>query len=192
MKKAWLLASFATGILVVVAGLCFGEGPKDPFFSLLVGDTINGRLDPCPSCEGSSPLGGLARRGSWIQEAREAHGECLVLDPGNLFFDRYRKPVQAAEVEALAAKARLILRCYNLLGYDGIGIGNDDLTLGKDFLADLERNASFPFLASNLVDSRTSRPLFRTHLIMHPRGVTDTAIPISGKRLLMIWRPTHC
>jgi 2',3'-cyclic-nucleotide 2'-phosphodiesterase (5'-nucleotidase family) len=171
MKSAWLPASVAVGILVVMAGLCLGDGPKDPFLTLLVGDTVNGRLEPCPSCDGSNALGGLARRGSWIQEARETHGECLILDSGNLFFEKYREPVQAGEVEALAEKARLILRGYHLLGYDAIGIGNDDLTLGKDFLADLEKDAAIPFLASNLVDSRTGRPLFRTHLIRETGGL---------------------
>ncbi len=106
-----------------------------------------------------------------MQSARETRKEFLLLDSGDLFFDKYRKAIRAEDVAAQSEKARLILKCYNLLGYDALGIGDDDLTLGKDFLADLSKNASFPFISSNLVDKETGEPLFNAHVIKEAGGL---------------------
>jgi len=105
-----------------------------------------------------------------VQREREAGKGFLLLDSGDLFFDRYRKPLSQEDVTAQAEKALLILRCYNLLGYDALGIGDDDLSLGKEFLVGLSRSAGFPFLASNLLDQETGKPLFHTHVIRETGG----------------------
>jgi 2',3'-cyclic-nucleotide 2'-phosphodiesterase (5'-nucleotidase family) len=106
-----------------------------------------------------------------VQSVRETRKEALLLDSGDLFFEKYRKAIPAEDVTALSEKARLILECYNLLGYDALGIGDDDLTLGKDFLADLSRNATFPFVSSNLMSQETGEALFQTHVIKDRGGL---------------------
>ena len=169
-KKAILLALFL-GIPLLVPDPCFSEQAWHKSLTILFGDSLNGTIEPCPSCDGGSPLGGLARRGSWMQREREAGKGFLLLDSGDLFFDRYRKAIPAEDVTALSEKARLILKCYNLLGYGALGIGDDDLSLGKDFLADLSKNASFPFISSNLVDKETGEPLFNAHVIKEAGGL---------------------
>jgi 2',3'-cyclic-nucleotide 2'-phosphodiesterase (5'-nucleotidase family) len=137
----------------------------------LFGDTLNGTIEPCPSCDGGSPLGGLARRGSWVQGARETRKGSLLLDSGDLFFDKYRKAISLEDVIPLSEKAHLILKCYNLLGYDALGIGDDDLSLGKDFLVDLSKKAAFPFISSNLVDQETGQALFPAYVILETGGL---------------------
>jgi len=169
-KKAILLALFL-GIPLLVADPCFSEQAWHKSLTILFGDSLNGTIEPCPSCDGGSPLGGLARRGSWVQREREAGKGFLLLDSGDLFFDRYRKAIRAEEAPAQSEKATLILKCYNLLGYDALGIGDDDLTLGKDFLVDLSKNAGFPFISSNLMDKETGKPLFKTHVIKETGGL---------------------
>jgi 2',3'-cyclic-nucleotide 2'-phosphodiesterase (5'-nucleotidase family) len=93
------------------------------------------------------------------------------LDSGDLFFDRYRKELSPENAAAQSEKAHLILKCYNLLGYDALGIGDDDLTLGKDFLVILSKNAIFPFVSSNLLDKETGEALFQTHVIKETGGL---------------------
>ena len=160
-----LLTSF------LIPSSCFPEQAHPKNLTLFFGDSVNGTIEPCPSCEGGSQLGGLARRGSWVQSVRETRRESLLLDSGDLFFDRYRKAIRAEDVTALSEKAHLILKCYNLLGYDALGIGDDDLSLGKDFLADLSKNAGFPFISSNLMDKETGEALFKTHVIKETGGL---------------------
>jgi 2',3'-cyclic-nucleotide 2'-phosphodiesterase (5'-nucleotidase family) len=106
-----------------------------------------------------------------VQSARETRKESLLLDSGDLFFDRYRKAIPPENVTAQSEKAHLILKCYNLLGYDALGIGDDDLSLGKDFLLDLSKNAGFPFISSNLMDKETGEALFKTHVIKEAWGL---------------------
>ena len=92
------------------------------------------------------------------------------------------KRFAAEDVTAQSEKALLILKCYNLLGYDALGIGDDDLSLGKDFLVDLSKNAGFPFISSNLMDQETGQALFQTHVIKEKGGlrigIFSLALPV--------------
>jgi len=101
------------------------------------------RLSLAPVARGS-PLGGLARRGAWVQSVRETSGQSLLLDSGDLFFDRYRRAIPPENVVTQSEKAHLILKCYNLLGYDALGIGDDDLSLGRISLSTFPRKLAFP------------------------------------------------
>jgi len=170
-NKAIFLFALLLGIPLLVPDPCFSEQAWHKSLTILFGDNVNGTIEPCPGCEGGSQLGGLARRGSWVQSVRETRKETLLLDSGDLFFDRYRKALPAEDVTSLSEKAHLILRCYDLLGYDALGIGDDDLSLGKDLLVDLSKKAGFPFISSNLVDQETGQALFRTHIIRETGGL---------------------
>jgi len=69
------------------------------------------------------------------------------------------------------AKAHLIVEVLNLMGYQALGIGDDDLTLGRDFLIDLSKKAKFPFLSSNLMDGESGKRIFQSHLIKEINGL---------------------
>ena len=60
----------------------------------------------------------------------------------------------------MAEKAHLFIESFNLMGYDATGIGDDDLTLGKELLLEFSRKANFPFLCSNLLDEASGKNLF--------------------------------
>ncbi len=68
-------------------------------------------------------------------------------------------------------KARLMIESLNLMGFDAVGIGDDDLTLGKEFLLEISKKAHFPFLSSNLVDEVSGKNLFQTSLIKETHGL---------------------
>ena len=83
-----------------------------------------------------------------------------------------RSPVQGNQVKMVTAKSQsLSSKVLNLMGYDALGIGDDDLTLGKDFLIELSKKAKFPFLSSNLVDSESEKPVFQSHFIKEVNGI---------------------
>lgn len=71
----------------------------------------------------------------------------------------------------MAEKAHLIVQSFNVMGYDAMGIGDDDLTLGKEFLLEISRKANFPLLSSNLLDEASGKNLFRTSLIKEINGL---------------------
>jgi len=87
-----------------------------------------------------------------VKDLRESEKGILGLDSGDLLFKRFSNPAPENELKGISEKAYLIIESLNLMGYDAIGIGEDDLTLGKDFLMEISKKANFPFLSSNLFD----------------------------------------
>jgi len=71
----------------------------------------------------------------------------------------------------MSEKAGLIIESFNAMGYDAMGIGDDDLTLGKGFLLDISKKANFPFLSSNLYDEASGKLLFQSSIIREFRGL---------------------
>ncbi len=95
----------------------------------------------------------------------------LILDAGDLLFKRYSGPVPENEIKMVTEKAKLIIDSLNLMGYDVLAIGDDDLSLGKEFLLEMSGRANFPFLSSNIIDEATGKPVFQTSLIKRSNGL---------------------
>jgi 5'-nucleotidase len=106
-----------------------------------------------------------------VKDLRESQKGLLVLDSGDLLFKKYMNPIQENELKGMAEKAQLIVESFNLTGYDAIGIGDDDLTLGKEFLLEISKKANFPFLSSNLLNEASGKVLFQSSLIKEINGL---------------------
>ncbi len=57
------------------------------------------------------------------------------------------------------------------MGYQAIGIGDDDLSLGKEFLIELSKRSSIPFLSSNMMDKNSGKILFQRYVIKELNGL---------------------
>lgn len=106
-----------------------------------------------------------------MRDLRESEKGILLLDSGDLFFKKYLNPIPENELKMMSEKAHLIIECLNVMGYDAIGIGDDDLTLGKEFLLETSKRANFPFLSSNLLDEGSGKILFKPFLIKEINGL---------------------
>ena len=95
----------------------------------------------------------------------------LVLEAGDLLFKKYSAPIPEKELKAAVQKAYLILDSLNIMGYDAMGIGDDDLTLGKEFLLKISKRAKFPIISSNVFDEGSEKPLFKTSMIKEISGL---------------------
>jgi len=74
-------------------------------------------------------------------------------------------------MKKLTEKAHLILKSFELMGYHAIGIGDDDLSLGKKFLIDLSKLSHIPFLSSNVKDEDSGKPLFQRYIMKEVNGL---------------------
>ncbi len=83
----------------------------------------------------------------------------------------------------MSEKANLIIESLNVMGYDAMGIGDDDLTLGKGFLLDISKKANFPFLSSNLFDEASGKILFQSSLVKEFRGLRIGIFSLLGPDL---------
>lgn len=134
IAAAWLLASGADSVLLRVLTI-------NDFHGALESRTY-------PWSKGR-PVGGIAAlKGMMDSLAADCHCPTLRLDAGdemqgtlasNLVYGR-------SSVEALS-----------LLGINAAAIGNHDLDWGRDSLAARIRQATYPWLAANLLDSTTGR-----------------------------------
>jgi len=99
----------------------------------------------------------------------------LALDGGNLLFKQKNLSpglVQQAEITAAG-----IVDAYNVMNYDAVAVGENDLAAGLDFLQKQAAQAKFQWLSANLVSKSTGKPLFSSSLI---RRVGDISVGIIG------------
>jgi 2',3'-cyclic-nucleotide 2'-phosphodiesterase (5'-nucleotidase family) len=68
------------------------------------------------------------------------------------------------------------------MGYHAIGIGDDDLSVGKKFLADLSKMSNVPFLSSNVMDQDSNKPLFQRYIIKEVNGLKIGIFPCSQEK----------
>ena len=106
-----------------------------------------------------------------MKESREKEKEIILLDAGDLLFGRFSNPYPSRELEMVTQKASLIIESFNRMGYDGVGIGDDDLSLGKKFLVEVSKKAKFPFISSNLIDEESRALLFQPYLLKGVNGL---------------------
>jgi 2',3'-cyclic-nucleotide 2'-phosphodiesterase (5'-nucleotidase family) len=106
-----------------------------------------------------------------VKELRENRKDVLVLDAGDLLFKKFSNPIPENELKMVSDKAYLIIESFNLMGYDALGIGDDDLSLGKEFLMGISKKAKFPFLSSNLIDEESGKLLFRSYILKEINGL---------------------
>jgi 5'-nucleotidase len=117
---------------------------------------VHGHLKPRTVKDGAGAheVGGLARFGTMVQEIRSGKEPVLLLDSGDLFQGTLESNVQ---------HGRAVIAAYNLLGYDASTLGNHDFDFGREppdesLQAAIKarlREAHFPFLAANVIDSKT-------------------------------------
>lgn len=94
-----------------------------------------------------------------------------MVDSGDLFFKKFTIPPLEKEKESLIQRAYLILKSLNIMEYHAIGIGDDDFTLGKEFLHELSKTSPIPFLSANVIDEDTQKPLFNRYIIKEINGL---------------------
>ena len=86
-------------------------------------------------------LGGVARRAGLIEKIRQGAQNVLLVDSGDLVIGTAMSSVFRGAPDIAA---------MSLMGYDALGLGNHDFDFGLEHLKDLQRQARFPFLCTNI------------------------------------------
>jgi 2',3'-cyclic-nucleotide 2'-phosphodiesterase (5'-nucleotidase family) len=106
-----------------------------------------------------------------VNDLKGSEKGVVILDSGDFLFKRYLNPIPDNELKVIGEKAHLVIESFNLMGYDAVGIGEDDLILGKEFLLEISKKANFSFISSNLFDEASGKPLFQPSLIKETHGL---------------------
>ncbi len=76
-----------------------------------------------------------------------------------------------------ANKGEAVTRAMSLMRYDALAVGNHDFDWGQDVLAQRAREASFPFLATNVVETATGKlPAYLKPYLVKDLGITKVGI----------------
>jgi 2',3'-cyclic-nucleotide 2'-phosphodiesterase (5'-nucleotidase family) len=117
-------------------------------------------------------LGGVARRATRIAQERNKGGAVLLLDAGDSLVgdqDPARKTQGQTSVAAM-----------NLLGYDAMALGPQDLALGPAVLQQRMAEARFAFLSANAVVSATGKLAATPFVIRELGGHKVALVGLSG------------
>ena len=155
----------------------------------VVGTTdLHGRVFPDDERGGLALLGGYLRN---LREARAADGGAvLLLDAGDTF---------EGGIASNISEGALVVDAYNALGYDALAIGNHEFDYGaidttardrgtpdmRGALKAAAARARFPFLAANVIDTATGRP------VEWPNVQPSTLVDAAGFRVGIVGVMTH-
>ncbi len=116
-------------------------------------------------------FGGVERRAALIKQIRQEVEHLLVVDSGDLLMGTAMSSVYRGEVD---------IAVMNLMSYDAIAVGNHDFDFGTRHLKNLRKEASFPFLCTNV---RPQDPdVCQRHAIKHLGHVRVGLIGLIGKK----------
>ncbi len=102
---------------------------------------MHSRVEPIENNAVKNPgTGGLVRRATLVREQREAHEHLLLFDSGDFS--------QGTPYYNLF-KGKVEIECMNRMGYSAATIGNHEFDFGLENMAELFRQAEFPFVCAN-------------------------------------------
>jgi len=171
------------GILLAIASACSAvpvTASPSPAASalapdriqLLHTDDIHGRLDFDVVNSGSTSFqaGGLAMVASQVRSLRSrGRAERTVLVDGG---DTWQ-----GTFISNSNKGEAVTKAMSLMKYDAMTVGNHDFDWGQDVLAKRAGEASFPFLATNLVETKTGKlPAYLKPYIVKDTGLAKVGI----------------
>ena len=121
-------------------------------------------------------MGGLPRRATFIRQETSDGIGTIILDSGNF---TAAKALPEQSLEPAAAKAALILKAMDLMGYAAVAVGEKDLYLGLGRLRSLEETAKVTFLSANVTD-RKGHHIFEPFALLRAGDVTVGVIGLTA------------
>jgi hypothetical protein len=124
-------------------------------------------------------LGGLSKKAYQLEEIRKLYEiPSLTVDGGNLLFKH--ESLAPGLIEQMTLTAEGISAAYNLMQFDAVAVGKNDLAAGLSFLKKQASRANFPWLSANLVRKSDKKPIFSASLIRKFDNLTVGIIGLTG------------
>jgi cytochrome c553 len=125
-------------------------------------------------------LGGLSKKAYQLEKIKELYEvPSLTVDGGNLLFKH--ETLAPALVQQMTIQAEGIIDAYNLMQYNAVAIGKNDLAAGLSFLKKQASRSKFPWLSANLVHKSDRKPIFSASTIHNFDNLTVGIIGLTGQ-----------
>jgi 5'-nucleotidase/UDP-sugar diphosphatase len=167
-------------LLLAAVSACSAVAPAPPSgaltddrIQLLHTDDIHGHLDAdiVQSANASSTFraGGMAQLAGQVAVLRaRAPERTLLVDAGDAWQGTFISN---------ANKGEAVTKAMNLMRYDALAIGNHEFDWGQDVLAQRAKEATFPFLAANVIETRTgASPTYLKPFVVRDLGIARVGI----------------
>lgn len=138
--------------LAGIIGLCslFScASTKRSDVTIIYTTSVQGEYESC-GCP-KHPLGGISKRAKYVEELKKREKNVIVLDSGDLFFQNNSIPFGSETQWRM--KAELIANASSVMGIDAIGLGENDLASGVDFLKETITRSKIKLVTTNVKDS---------------------------------------
>jgi 5'-nucleotidase / UDP-sugar diphosphatase len=117
----------------------FGIAKADYTLTVLHTNDLHAHIEP--SRVGSINLGGYAKQATLVKKYRAEDPNVILLNGG----DTFQGTLYFTQYTGIADLALM-----NVIGYDGMAVGNHEFDLGPGPLAEFAKYATFPVLSANL------------------------------------------
>ena len=120
----------------------------------------------------------MPKRATYVNQVRKSHQHVITVGAGDLLGwqpDRMRH--------------RLLLEMVNEIGYDALGIGDNDLVDGVPFLQEEAGRLSLPFLSASISDSETKSPLGLNYRVVSTGRVDVGIIAVADPAAFVLMKP---
>ncbi len=167
-------------LLIIFTGFLSGCKKEKPEqiqrIDIIYSGQLFGELEPC-LCK--TPLGGLARRADFIQQALKdvfsKNGDAVLVDAGNI--------TNTSIMPHDTMKVKAILKIYNFLHYEVVNLGVTDLLLGLDFWKDFLNSYPYPeIISANTLTPDASKYVFKPSFTLTRKNVDIGFIGIVSPR----------
>jgi hypothetical protein len=176
----------ALGALFVASFLFFFSARESRAVILVHSNDVLGELEPC-GCR-TNPLGGYPRKANLLKSLEKDHGgdQLIQVDAGDLLYPSTVIPEMLKKQSLIQAQYNL--KTLGLLHHDVIVPGEKDFALGAASLLKLASATKIHFLAGNLFNRNSPKPLFPASVILtrkDPQGkmVRVAILGLVGKDL---------
>jgi hypothetical protein len=142
MKKGFRIWLLAAGCWLFSSTVSFAEK-----ITILYTGQTHAALYRCPCPKEMD--GGVARRMTKVKELRKKNPDTILLDAGG-FFAGGMLDEHGLGLELDKARNEINLKALEIMGYDALGIGDDEFNFGKDYLKERIRASKVPFVSANL------------------------------------------
>jgi len=138
---------------------------------LLHTDDMHGHLESEVVGSGTASFnaGGMATLATIVSQQRaRAPQRTLLVDGGDAWQGTFISN---------ANKGEAVTKAMGLMKYDALAVGNHDFDWGQEVLAQRSREASFPFLATNVTEKATGKlPAYLKPYVVKDLGITKVGI----------------
>lgn len=95
------------------------------------------------------PDGGVARRMTKVKQLRGENPNVVLVDAGG-FFAAGEQDEHSQDAQLDKARTEINLKALELMGYDALSVGDDELNFGRDYLSAQAKKSRIAFLSCNL------------------------------------------